>query len=304
MGRRNHEACAYDPVTGYVYITEDRDFSGLYRFRPSALATIAPGSLDLGDLKAGGSLEMLRIVGKPKHDTTPYDASKGKPASFDVDWVPIADPLLVDAPVVADDPRIGGATKGNFYQGWVQGGAIFRRGEGCWYGNDRLYFACTNGGPTLPGYSNGLGQIWQLHLRSGKLTLIYASGSHEDLTSPDNVTVSPGGGLVLCEDKAVSFTGEFAHSLRALNNGGHIWDLCTSNVQVTWRQLNDAGIDANAFLGLSSTPSEADKDAIRDFRGEEWAGAAFTPNGKWLIVSNFNPGITFAITGPWAAFGL
>jgi uncharacterized protein len=36
-----------------------------------------------------------------------------------------------------------------------------------------------------------------------------------------------------------------------------------------------------------------------DFRGEEWAGATYSPDGRWLFVNIQTPGITFAITGPW-----
>jgi hypothetical protein len=36
-----------------------------------------------------------------------------------------------------------------------------------------------------------------------------------------------------------------------------------------------------------------------DFRDQEWSGAALTPNGLWLIASIREPGVTFAITGPW-----
>jgi secreted PhoX family phosphatase len=34
-------------------------------------------------------------------------------------------------------------------------------------------------------------------------------------------------------------------------------------------------------------------------RQNEWAGAVFSPDGKWLFVNIQTLGITFAITGPW-----
>ena len=37
-----------------------------------------------------------------------------------------------------------------------------------------------------------------------------------------------------------------------------------------------------------------------DFSGSELAGATFSPNGEWLFINMQSPGITFAITGPWA----
>jgi hypothetical protein len=36
-----------------------------------------------------------------------------------------------------------------------------------------------------------------------------------------------------------------------------------------------------------------------DYRQSEWAGATWSPDGKWLFVNIQSPGVTFAITGPW-----
>jgi hypothetical protein len=35
-----------------------------------------------------------------------------------------------------------------------------------------------------------------------------------------------------------------------------------------------------------------------DFRASEFAGATYSPDGKWLFLNVQSPGITFAITGP------
>jgi secreted PhoX family phosphatase len=36
-----------------------------------------------------------------------------------------------------------------------------------------------------------------------------------------------------------------------------------------------------------------------DFRKQEWCGATFTPDGRWLLANIQTPGLTVAITGPW-----
>lgn len=59
MGRFVHEAIAVDPRTGWVYETEDRGTSGIYRFIPARPGVLADG----------GTLEMLAVVGKPNYDT-------------------------------------------------------------------------------------------------------------------------------------------------------------------------------------------------------------------------------------------
>jgi secreted PhoX family phosphatase len=40
-----------------------------------------------------------------------------------------------------------------------------------------------------------------------------------------------------------------------------------------------------------------------DYRRKEWAGACYSPDGKWLFVNIQKPGVTFAITGPWGCRG-
>ena len=45
---------------------------------------------------------------------------------------------------------------------------------------------------------------------------------------------------------------------------------------------------------------ERDSRVFRgDFRGIEWAGACYSPDGKWLFANIQTAGITFVITGPW-----
>ena len=53
MGRFNHEAACVDPATGYVYLTEDREDSVLYRFMPS----------EPGKLSRGGRLQAMKVEG-------------------------------------------------------------------------------------------------------------------------------------------------------------------------------------------------------------------------------------------------
>jgi len=36
-----------------------------------------------------------------------------------------------------------------------------------------------------------------------------------------------------------------------------------------------------------------------DFRGSEFAGATFSPDGEWLFFNIQTPVITIAVTGPW-----
>ena len=77
-------------------------------------------------------------------------------------------------------------------RGFKDGAACFARGEGMWYSKGSIFIACTNGG------KKQRGQIWKL--TRNKIEL-YAEPNDADLVDKcDNLTVSPWGDLILCED--------------------------------------------------------------------------------------------------------
>jgi secreted PhoX family phosphatase len=236
MGRFIHEAIAVDPATGIVYETEDRNPAGFYRFIPDRP----------GDLAAGGRLQMLAIRDRPQHDTR---TGQRMGAVLPVTWVDIDDPDPANA---STEPLAV------HYQGYQRGGAVFSRLEGCWYGNGSIFFTATSGGDET------LGQVWAYHPAadgSGTLKLLFESPNEDLLKGPDNVTVSPAGGLVLCED------GGGVQLVRGLTPDGRIFDL------------------ARDIVGI-------------EHRGE-FAGAAFSPDGQTLFLNMQRPGVTYAIWGPW-----
>lgn len=207
LGRIAHEAAAVDPETGIVYLTEDQgDVSGLYRFVPERKPT-RPGDL----ANTGGSLEMLKV-----NLRSGYEAAVGQKLGekLAVSWVPIRDPDPNPPTVVINGVTVAAV----FRQGRDAGGAVFRRLEGIWYAPGKMYFSSTNGGNT------GLGQIWILDLKEQNISLLYESAGQDDLDLPDNVALSPRGGLVMCED------GTGANLLRGLTPTGEIFDFAR-NIQ-------------------------------------------------------------------------
>ncbi len=248
MGRFSHEAVAIDPATGFVYETEDQgSTSGLYRFRP-----MVPGAL-----QHGGVLEMLGVVGRPQFDTRTNQTGEW----LDLEWHVIDDP----------DPDLEQGAPTVFAQGFDKGGARFGRLEGAWYGHGRIYFVSTSGGNV------GQGQIFELDPLNQRMRLLFESPSAEVLNAPDNICVSPRGGLVLCED------GGGTEYLHGLTTDGVIFRFAQNNVD------------------LRLTPVEGFN---QDYRGSEFAGACYSPDGKWLFFNIQSPGITFAVTGPWGSGGL
>ena len=191
MGRFNHEAIAVDPNTGIVYETEDRLDGLFYRFIPK----------QSGNLKAGGTLEALKITNRSQANTS-TGIPVGQPMS--VEWVPI------DEPDPADDTVRE--------EGFAKGAAQFNRGEGICFGNNELYFCCTSGGKA------GLGQVWRYIpgktvQAGGTLTLFVESEDSKVLDLPDNITVAPFGDLFVCED-SYSFNEQF---IRGISTEGQVY---------------------------------------------------------------------------------
>lgn len=249
MGRFIHEAIAVDPETGFVYETEDRATSGFYRFMPN----------EKGVLKEGGRLQMLKVAQRPD-----LRNKVDKSAAYDVEWVDIDDPERPHSPDKIDN-------LGVYMQGKQQQATTFARLEGCWYGHKSIFFTATSGGDA------GAGQVWQYDPAGEQLRLVYESPGNETLDMPDNLAVSPRGGIVLCEDGKVS-----PQRVHGLTPDGRLFELVANNMQLKGER--------NGFKG--------------DYRPQEFAGATFSPDGKWLFVNVQTPGVTFAITGPWERGGV
>jgi secreted PhoX family phosphatase len=240
MGRFNHEAVAVDPESGVVYLTEDRGDGLIYRFIPS----------DPGHLVAGGHLQALMVVDSPGLDTRNWEtATVSIGQTFDVAWIDLDE---IDAP--RDDLRI---------RGFEAGAALFARGEGMWYGNNGVYFACTKGG------SNESGQVWKYVpspaegtseelSQPGRLELFIEPNDGAIVQSCDNLTVAPWGDLVLCEDRS---------------DGARL---------------------------ITVTPEGECSDFARNsYTESELAGATFSPDGSTLFVNLQGEGRTMAIAGPF-----
>ena len=59
LGRFKHEAAAVDPVTGFVYLTEDTYDSRFYRFRPAAARDLSSGVLEAAAVDDAGHVRWL-----------------------------------------------------------------------------------------------------------------------------------------------------------------------------------------------------------------------------------------------------
>ncbi|MEE2674250.1 MAG: alkaline phosphatase PhoX [Myxococcota bacterium] len=248
MGRFSHEAIAFEHDGSAAYLTEDRTNAGLYRFLPNRRRRLSTGRL-----------QMLRV-----RDAPGADLSRGVTVGewLAIDWVDIAEPAPAGRRRDVDRNSV-------FGQGRAQGAARFIRLEGIWAGRRRIYFVSTSGGPARRG------QIFELDPRRQRLRLLFESSGAAELDSPDNLAVSPRGGIVLCEDGAGS------DRLLALSRHGELSVLARGNVRLAGER---------GFVG--------------DFSSSELAGACWSRGGRWLFVNVQRPGITLAIRGPWHRGGL
>ncbi|MBD1913400.1 MULTISPECIES: alkaline phosphatase PhoX [unclassified Leptolyngbya] len=205
LGRFNHEAIAVDPRTGILYQTEDRGDGLFYRFIPN----------ERGNLQAGGVLEALMVSDRPQlrtHQKFPVQ----EPVA--VSWVPIDEVDPAD-----DTVRV---------EGFRKGAAQFSRGEGICYHDGHFYITCTSGGD-IPN-----GQVWRYtpgasHQDGGTLELFVQPNNPQKLDYPDNLTMSPWGDLIVCEDGrgeqrliGITPTGDLYPLARNVRNQSEFAGIC------------------------------------------------------------------------------
>ena len=276
-GRFAHEAVSFDPKDGILYLTEDNfGFpSGFYRYIPGE------NPMETGSLDNGGRLQMLAVAGQPNANLA---AEQPHRATYSVEWVDIddPDPSFKYTPGQTAPTANDTAIRYVGDQGRAQGAAYFSRLEGSVHDNGVVYFCSTQGGgpaetslgPIADGFGNGTGQIWAYHTRSEKLQLLYQSPGADTLDFPDNVTASPRGTLILCEDNVND------NYLRGLSRGGQLSDVALN------RMVSQLGAKPPRF-------------------NDEFAGSTFSPDGETLFVNiQASRGISYAIWGPWERIGV
>jgi secreted PhoX family phosphatase len=146
-----------------------------------------------------------------------------------------------------------------------------------------MYFVSTGGGSHRDPAGNGYGQLWHYvpadprNQKEDELVLVFEPPAGGILESPDNLCITPNGGILFCEDDAVDDVD--THPLaRGIDN-------------------------VNRLIGLGSK-GEPFTFAVNVLNASEFAGACFSPDGEILFVNLFGDGtagsgMTCAIWGPW-----
>ncbi len=252
LGRFAHEAVVVDPDEGRLYLTEDASepHGLLYRFTPPAYAQpLGKGSLR--ELGANvGRLEALKAFDGSGRFVADLSVASRPGTTYGTEWVVVPDR---DATTVPTRMQFGdrAVTRSRKLEGmwWADGGAYFVSS-----------FARTEDGSA----AQHDGQVWFLDPLADTITLklrFAYSPRNQDVNpdGPDNITVSPYGGVILAED------GEGVQHLLGSNSRGQTF-----------------------FF------------ARNDISEGEFAGPNFSADKKTMFANIQDPGLVFAITGPFA----
>lgn len=245
LGRFRHEAAVVDPRTGIVYMTEDQDDGLFYRFLPDGPRRLSEG----GRLQALGLRDFPEGADARNWNGKVIENGGSRQAV----WIDLDGP---------DNPHGDLRMRGH-----KAGAALFARGEGIHNGTGELYFTATSGGTAQ------IGQIFRYvpspqegqpgeRDAPGRLQLFAESDDTARFNYVDNITVTPWGHLIACEDR--SDDGDTNH-LKGFTSDGRVYTLAALRAPT------------------------------------ELAGACFSPDKSTLFVNVYAPGRTLAITGPWSS---
>ncbi|MFC7842945.1 alkaline phosphatase PhoX [Streptomyces sp. NPDC057382] len=257
FGRYDHEAVVIDPKRGHAYLTEDASGpNGLFfRWTPPKGFAYGPGTFrTLAD--DAGVLQAPKCFDSGGRFVDDLSRATRIGTVYGVDWVDVPDRDARTTPVRKQfgDRDVTRA----------------RKLEGMWWGDGGAYIVSSYARDESPVRHDG--QVWFYDPKRRTLTLKVLLGVNPDpsadgaLDGPDNITVSPYGGLVIAED------GEGVQHLFGATDSGRTYPIARN-------ELN---------LGTEEEPEYS-----------EFAGVTFSPDGRTLFASIQTPGILLAITGPW-----
>ncbi|MGW0040788.1 alkaline phosphatase PhoX [Rhodococcus sp. NPDC003348] len=198
LGRYAHEAVAVDPATSAIYLTEDAsDPNGLYyRWTPPQGFVGGPGALHaLAQSQGGdtaGALQAMKCFAGGVH--VPDLSQATEPGvRYTVEWVDVPD----------RDAKSKSVRK-QFTNDQV---TRSRKLEGQWWGDGGVYFVASYARTSDGSVAEHDGQVWFHDPAAQTIELKTLFGVNPDPSvdtgnydGPDNITVSPYGGVILAED--------------------------------------------------------------------------------------------------------
>jgi uncharacterized protein len=260
LGRYAHEAVAVDPDTSAIYLTEDATApNGLYfRWLPPTGFAGGKGALRSVAVAAGGAtagrLQAMSCYLGSNH--VPDLSLATRPGTrYQVRWVDVPDR---DAATVS--------VRKQFTDAEV---TRSRKLEGAWWGDGGTYFVASFARVSDGSAQEHDGQVWFYDPASETVTLQTIFGVNPDpafdtnYDGPDNITVSPYGGVILAED------GEGIQHLVGVTDQGKAYALARND-------LNDSEFAGPTF--------SADGRIL--FACIQSPGHVFAITGPWRRPSN------------------
>jgi secreted PhoX family phosphatase len=250
LGRFAHESVAVDPHTGVIYQTEDAGNPNglLYRWTPPDSAQpLGKGSLRrLAD--DAGELDALKAYTKGGAFVPDLSVATQPGTTYRTEWVAVPDR---DATTTSTRKQLAEITRS-------------RKLEGMWWGDGGAYFVASFARTSDGSAKQHDGQVWFIDPRAQtielKLHFEYTPGDQDgDPDGPDNITVSPYGGVLIAED------GEGKQHLVGSTDSGEVF-----------------------FFARNDHPDNS-----------EFAGPTWSQNKKILFANIQSPGYVFAIQGPF-----
>ncbi|AGP58755.1 alkaline phosphatase PhoX [Streptomyces rapamycinicus] len=257
LGRYAHEAVVVDPGRGHLYLTEDASGPNglLYRWVPPHGFEHGRGKLDTLKDDAG-VLQAPKCYDSGGNFVDDLSRATRTGTVYGVDWEPVPDR---DAKSVS--------VRKQFKDGEI---TRARKLEGMWWADGGAYIVSSFAREESPVQHDG--QVWFYDPKRRTLTLKVLLGVNPDpskdgaFDGPDNITVSPYGGLVIAED------GEGIQHLFGATEDGRTYPIARNDLNI----------------GSAEEPEFS-----------EFTGVVFSPDGSTLYANIQVPGIMLAITGPW-----
>ncbi|GAA3088119.1 PhoX family protein [Pseudonocardia yunnanensis] len=251
LGRFAHEAAVVDPKSGNILLTEDAGGPNglLYRWEaPKGFKPKKGGLKELGP--TDGVLAAMRCTDKGGAFVDDLSRATEIGTTYSVTWTEVPDR---DARTTSTRKQFTGdqVTRGH-------------KLEGAWWGDNGAYIA-TSFARSEDSPVEHDGQVWFYDPKRETFTLKVRFGVNPNpdqdgaFDGPDNISVSPWGGLIVAED------GEGVQHLLGISEKGESFPMAR----------NELG------------------------NGSEFTGPVYSNDKKVLFGNIQTPGIMFAITGPW-----
>ncbi|MEU6039329.1 alkaline phosphatase PhoX [Actinomadura sp. NPDC047616] len=131
--------------------------------------------------------------------------------------------------------------------------------EGAWWGHGKAYFVASYSRTGDGAAADHAGQVWKYDPHRQTIELELVFKPGGRFDGPDNITVSPYGGGVILAEDG----------------------------------------DGEQYLVGTTRKGKPFAFARNAFNDSEMTGVTFSPDGRTLFANRQEPGVTFAITGPW-----